>query len=143
MSAQGFVVNTMVLTIDADGSGAGAPVAVECAIQGVTWNTNDEEVTWQVACPDGYGAGNAKGSQSLDVSFVLDYKDGSMARLLDANHGKTATVKWTPDPVNAPDYHLGGDVTLARGSWSHQVGQVATATATWPVKGTGIVPITP
>lgn len=142
MAAQGFVVNSMVVSLDADGSGTGQPVTVECGVTGIVWNTNDEEVTWQVACPDGYGSGAAKGSQTLDVSFVIDYRDGSLSRLLDENHGKVATIKWTPDPVNAPDYHLGGDVTLQRGSWTHQVGAAATGSATFAVKGAGITKVT-
>jgi hypothetical protein len=142
MAAQGYVVDSMVVSLDTDGTGVGAPVQVECGITGIVWNTNDEQVTWQVACPDGYGAGTVKGAQTLDVSFVVDYRDGSLSRLLDANHGKVATVKWTPDPVNAPNYHLGGEVTLQRGSWTHQVGSAATGSATFPVSGAGITKVT-
>jgi hypothetical protein len=141
MSAQGYVVNSMVLTIDADGTGANPAVNQECAIQGITWNTNDEQVTWQVACPDGYGAGEVKGSETLDVSYVIDYRDGSLARLLDENHGKVATIAWQPQPETAKDYWLGADVVLQRGSRTHQVGSVATATASWAVKGAGVKPI--
>jgi hypothetical protein len=131
----------MVLTIDADGTGAGTPVNQECAIQGIVWNTNDEQVTWQVACPDGYGAGEVKGSETLDVSYVIDYRDGTLARLLDEHHGKVATITWKPQPETAPDYVLGCDVVLQRGNRTHQVGAVATASATWAVKGAGVKPV--
>jgi hypothetical protein len=142
MSAQGYVVTTMELSIDTDGTGTGTPVTVECGITGVDWNTNDEQVTWQVACPDGYGAGSVKGSQTLDVGYVIDYRDGTLSRLLDEFHGKVATIKWKPQPESAPTYVLGCDVILQRGNKTHQVGSVALGSATWPVQGEGVKPVT-
>lgn len=143
MTAHGFVVDTISLTIDVDGTGVTPPYEVNCDIQGVVWNTGDTSVTWRTACPDGYGAGDVKGEQSLDVSFVVDYKTAdTLSRLLDVHNGAVATVKWQPDPDGAPDYFLGGEVRLKRGTQTHNVGAVATQSANWPAIGAGIAPVT-
>jgi len=138
-AAEGYVVNTMLLSIDADGDGVGTAVDVECAIIGAVWNTGDTTVQWQTACPEGHGAGNVKGVQTLDVHYALDYSaTTTLARVLDANYGKTADVSWTPDPEN-PTYVLTGSVILARGVRTHNVGALASAQASFPVIGAGFV----
>lgn len=136
MAAQGFAVDEISLTIDADGS----PVEVNCAVTGVTWDTGDTVAQWQTACPDGYGSGVVKGPQSLQVEFVVDYSTDSLTRILDEFAGSEATVLFTPDP-DVPGYQYGGDVILQRGSQSYTVGQVASQSASWPCVGAGLAPV--
>jgi hypothetical protein len=136
MAAQGFAVDEISLTIDADGS----PVEVNCAVTGVTWDTGDAVTQWQTACPDGYGSGVVKGPQTLGVEFVVDYSTDSLTRILDEHAGATASVVFTPDS-DVPGYQYGGDVILQRGSQTYSVGSVAAQSASWPCVGVGLQPI--
>jgi hypothetical protein len=141
MTAQGYVVREMILTLD---DGAGGTVDVSCAVTGVDHDPGESVTTWQTACPDGAAADVVKGPESLSVSYALDYRSpDTLARILDVRSGQRAVATFAPDAVNAPDYLLTGEVVLSRGSRSHTVGQTATATATWSVLGDGMVPATP
>ena len=141
MTAEGYVVNTMLVSIHPDPDGVGEEQTVECAIMGIVWNTGDSVVQWQTACPEGHGAGAVKGAQTLDVNYALDYSsETTLARILDGNYGRVADVSWTPDPDNAPDYVLSGSVILARGTRTHNVGALAAAQASFPCTGDGITP---
>lgn len=135
MAAKGYAVTELVLEITPQPGGTAT--SVECEVTGVDRGFTDDTVTWRTACPAGKGSAVLDSAETLDVSYVLDYTDPTtLTRILDANAGKKALVSFTPDPIGAPTYVLSGEVTLTRGSRTHQVGALAAATASWPVTGT-------
>jgi hypothetical protein len=135
MTAKGYAVTQLILEITPQPGGTAT--SVECEVTGVDRSFTEDTVTWRTACPDGKGSAILDSAETLDVGYVLDYTSPtSLTRILDANAGAKAIVSFTPDPVGDPTYILTGEVTLARGNRTHQVGALAAATASWPVNGT-------
>ena len=139
MAAKGYAVTELVLEITPQPGGTA--VSVECEVTGVDRTFSEDTVTWRTACPAGKGSAILDSAETLDVSYVLDYTDPtSLTRTLDQYAGSKALVSFTPDPIGDPTYILTGEVTLARGNRTHQVGALAAATASWPVNGTLVGP---
>ena len=142
MTAKGYVVTELVLEITPQPGGT--VTSVECEVTGVDRGFTEDVVTWRTACPDGKGSAVLGAAETLDVGYVLDYTSSTtLARILDAHAGEKAIVTFQPDPINAPTYALTGEVTLARGNRTHQVGALAAATASWPVNGSLVEAVVP
>ena len=87
----------------------------------------------------------APASFSLEVDYMVDWKAGSLYRLLLENEGQAAAYEWTPDPINAPGVKLNGTGRLVNGTATGTVGQWDTGTASLPLdaKPTIVDPVTP
>jgi hypothetical protein len=136
MTAVGYVVKTMVLTIDPDPGGT--PVAYECAITAVNETASNTTQTSQTACPDGTITDVGPTSWSIDIVHNVSLMPASLHRILRENEGKSATVVIEPFPVAEPGQKISWDVTLVPPGGSYPVGSFAVSTATLPVKGSPV-----
>lgn len=133
MSAVGYVVKSMVVTIDPEPGGT--PVAYECAITSVIETPSNTTQTSQTACPDGTIVDVGPTSWSIDIAHNVSLLPTQLHRLLRDNEGKSATVVIEPFPIAEPGHKIEWDVTLVPPGGSYPVGSFATSTATLPVKG--------
>lgn len=132
MSAVGYVVKSMVVTIQ---EGAGSAVAYECAIRGVTEEESSDTVTTRTACPDGTKTDSGPSAWSVTVDYNVSNLPASLHRILRENAGAAATLSVEPFPVEEPGVTVEYDVTLRPGAAAYNVGAFGEASVTLSVTG--------
>jgi hypothetical protein len=132
MSVVGYVVNTMSVKIK---QGAATAVEYQCAVTGVRENPTRQQVTTQVACPDGSKTDQGPTSWTVDVSYNVSNVPDSFHRIMRDHDGAAATLTVEPFPVQEPGHLVEYDVVLSAGGADYTVGSYGTATVTLPVQG--------
>lgn len=127
MTAIGYVVKSMVITVDA--------VAHECAIRGVTENATADTVTTRTACPDGTKQDTGPTAWTLTVDYNVSNLPDSFHRLMRENEGAAAVISVEPFPVEEPGTLISYDVTLRAGGAAYVVGAFGEASVELPVSG--------
>jgi hypothetical protein len=130
MTAVGYVVRTMVITIDA--------TAYECAIRGVTEVPTSQTVTTQVACPDGTKTDQGPVSWAVTIDYNVSNLPASLHRLLRDNVGADAVLVVEPFPVDEPGTTITYNVKLAPGGAAYPVAAFSEASVTLPVTGSPV-----
>ncbi len=133
MTAVGYAVKTMSVTIDPDP--AGGPVEYQCAITGVTETPTTESVTTRTACPDGTKVDQGPTSWVVQIDYNVSNLPASLHRLLRDNEGAHATLVIEPFPVEEPGTKISYEVTLSPAGGAFVVGAFGTASVTLPVDG--------
>lgn len=132
MSAVGYVVTTMVVTI-AQGEAAG--IAYECAVTGVTFSETHKTVTAETACPDGSLTDVGPSTFTADIDYMVSNLPGSLHRLLNDNPGALATLSVEPFPVTEPGTLREADVRLVAAGDAYVVGAFGVSKVSLPVTG--------
>ena len=127
MTVVGYVVKTIVLTIDA--------VAYECAIVGAVLTPTANIQEWDVSCPDGHGADMGVTAWTLDLDYMYDPAAASLSTILADNAGDVVPFEFTPDPANNPTRTRVGDVRLIPGPEGGTVNSPAQQSVSLPVIG--------
>lgn len=131
MSAVGYVVKSMKVEIDRDGT----PAAYQCAVRGVTETESSDTVTTRTACPDGVKQDTGPSSWTVTIDYNVSNLPASLHRILREHAGVAATLIVEPFPVEEPGHTIEWDVTLRPGGANYNVGAYGEASVTLPVIG--------